>query len=225
MLNYGPSVTASAVLTHPSNNQGCHAGPRLWRTAPFFEGHFQPSHNRPHHAGLSGRDESAPRSAVSSLRSTLGWRSSQSNWNGGGQAKAGSKMLHPCVSASVALERKPSGLGSPGGSLHSRELGQNGGAPSSGSPAAPPAAAAAAAVVFVAVVGNGVGSGCPDVGHQHHHCRNHLHPLQHSSHSPLKAASLEALHSPRDWPCLGTAAVVDYRHLDSLAQEHPGYTP
>lgn len=29
MFNSGPPVKASAVLTHPSNNQGCHAGPRL----------------------------------------------------------------------------------------------------------------------------------------------------------------------------------------------------
>lgn len=225
MLISGPPVTASAVLTHPSSNQGCHAGPRLWRTAPFFEGHFRPSHNRPHPAGPSGRDESAPRSSVNSLRSTLGWRSSQSNWNGDGQAKAGSTMLHPCGSVWGALGRKPSGLGSPGGSLHSRELGRSGDAPSSGSPAAPPAAAAAVAVVaFVVVDGNGAASGCPDAGHQHHHCRNH-HPLHHSSHSPLKVASQGAPHSPRDWPGLGNVAVVDYSHLGFLAQEHPGYTP
>lgn len=179
--------------------------------------------------GLSCRDENAPRSAVSSLSSTRGWRSSLSNWNDGGQAKAGSKKLRPCGTVSGALRMKLFGLGNPGGSLHSRERGQSGGAPSSGSPAAPPTAAAAASaavdVVSVAADGNGGIFGCPDVGHQHHHCRNHHHSLHHSSHFPLKGVSPGAPHSPQDWPGLGTAAAVDYRHLGSLAQGRPGCTP
>lgn len=102
MLISGPPVRVSAVLIHLSSNQGCHAGPRLLQTAPFFEGHFRPSRNRTHPAGLSGTGESAPRSSACSLRSTPGWRSSQSNWNGGELGTVGSMMLHLCGNVSGA---------------------------------------------------------------------------------------------------------------------------
>lgn len=66
-----PQITASAVLTHPSSNQGCHASPPPWQTGLFYAGRFQPWRNRILHVGPFGWDGSAPRSAMCSQRSTL----------------------------------------------------------------------------------------------------------------------------------------------------------